>query len=324
MFFNKNISKFEKWYRKVDKKCNLSELESNTDSLKLVLGMGRSGTSWLANMIAHTSTPITFYNEPLHSFKYKLPFNQTDEYTACGYYEKLDEKNPLAVLYRLFSSKAFNFKKYNISKKQIRNDAVSKYILIKEVHSLLATEGLINFFDCNAVCITRNPLYVVDSLFSFTDINTVLWTYELAYFKNNKNFFKRFKFPNPDFLHRVLHEYDSSNGKRIDIIILKILTVAIINHMLKVFAEENKKTIHITYENLCLNPEKEILPVLDLFGFNVQGVLEYIKESSKEVLNENDPYSLFRVSKSQPKKDFKFLNVKEISTAISILERAGF
>lgn len=105
--------------------------------LRLVLGVGRSGTTWLAYVLGQTTTPIRFFMEGL----------------ADGYHPFLADVIPL-----------------DLARYAERDDPDWQLCLIKEVHSLWMTEPMLKK-GCKAVLVVRDPVRVVDSLLTRDGLN---------------------------------------------------------------------------------------------------------------------------------------------------------
>ncbi len=58
-----------RWERRFKKRHpGLAQCPSDRSRLRLVLGLGRSGTTWLSRLLAATPTPLRFFSEPLPHF----------------------------------------------------------------------------------------------------------------------------------------------------------------------------------------------------------------------------------------------------------------
>jgi len=135
----------------------------------------------------------------------------------------------------------------------VRADANWQLVLVKEVHSLLATEALLHFFPEPAVFITRDPLYILDSLFVFDGLNTMYLDWE-SMAVTELSFLSRFFSGCAEAIRGRLKNISSIAGKRRRIILVKALTIGLIKSMLQVLGSEFESVKVIKYEDLCQDP----------------------------------------------------------------------
>ncbi len=317
MFLKRDRQKIniDNWHKKIAKCApELLKNKGELGKLRLILGPGRSGTTWLSNVIAKTATPISFIDEPLHPFKFKLPYECKYDHTATKYLDNIDLKNPVIQTLDFCTQDYSVFSQYINKKRIIRNDLNSKFVLIKEVHSLLATEGIIKFLKVPTVFITRNPIAVVDSLLSFRGISAPIWRQESRYMRDMV-FLKRIGINNESQVLKYLKRYSDNGITRKSVIYGKILTVALLNRMFEVLNELYLNTIHITYEDLCIDSEKVFRQIADFLNFDFD-----IKMIGRESCSKSDdPYSINRDTSKQINKPLKFIKNKENEEIRSIL-----
>ena len=73
--------------------------DSDTSRLRLVLGVGRSGTTWLSRVLAATTMPIRYVQEGFFRVEPKLEFATEGDHTAIAYRPQLNETHPLLCVY---------------------------------------------------------------------------------------------------------------------------------------------------------------------------------------------------------------------------------
>lgn len=118
---------------------------SERPEVRLILGPGHSGTTWLSYVLSKTPTPIRFFMEGLY---------QIDR---SGHSENLS----LSSVYDLFLAERTLDE---LAHQKLRDDADWKFCLIKEVHRLSETRTLLNRPSLKAILLTRDPVRIVDSL----------------------------------------------------------------------------------------------------------------------------------------------------------------
>lgn len=114
--------------------------------LRLILGIGHSGTTWLSYVLSRTPTPIRFFMEGLY---------QLDE---SGHSKDLS----LPLIYDSFLAEQ---PPDELARQKLRDDDDWKFCLVKEVHRLREAELLLDYYPSSkAILLTRDPVRVVDSL----------------------------------------------------------------------------------------------------------------------------------------------------------------
>ncbi len=289
--------------------------------LKLILGTGRSGTSWMGKVLSKSQTSLRFFNEYLYHVTPKLRFSFKKDHTAIPYCQSLDDNHPLIKSYKVLTHPDYDLNKFlpkHLKKLMLRNDKNFSICLIKEVHSLLATEALLDKFKCHAVIITRNPIYVVDSLLCFRPLNDYMWDNESKYITDN--LFLNTYFPQNN---TTIKKYIESNqgNKRQQIIMRKTLTVAVLNKMLEQIAKKFNFVLHIKYEDLCKNPQENFARAAEFLSLEFKGEMEkFLKKTMQKTKDsEKDHYSVFRDTKKQLNRPFKFLTRDEVREAKEML-----
>jgi len=136
----------------------------DTARLRLVLGVGRSGTTWTLKTLAQCDDALNAYSEPLHHLRPAIHVSSSPDRVACDFSPRLADRHPIIRAYQKLSAQrtpGFN----NASRVVVRGCDQPDRILIKEVHALLATPALLSATNARAVVILRNPLRVIDSIF---------------------------------------------------------------------------------------------------------------------------------------------------------------
>jgi len=299
----------------------LYKYQGDIKRLRMILGPGRSGTSWLLKTLSHTSTPLRSINEFLYHLKPRLSFSLKNDHTSIPYTFDIKKIYPLIKSYSCLTLDEYNWNKL-LSKHAdnliIRNDKNFKICLVKEVHSLLGTEMLMKYFKIQTIFITRNPIYVVDSSLSITRNKIIYWN-ETDYVQNHF-FLDRF------FTHtkkNILEEFAKNRKlpKREKDILNKILTVAILNKMLEQIAKKFNFILHIKYENLCKYPIQNFSKIARFLSLEFKGEMEkFLEKTMQETkCSINNPYSVFRNTKKQINRPLYFLNLKEAQKAKEML-----
>jgi hypothetical protein len=289
------------------------------DKLRLILGPGRSGTSWLSKVLGKTNIPLRFINEPLYHYSPKLQFSKRYDHTAISYQPNMRDDHPLLKAYQSFTFSSFDWKKYLPSQLLLRDDREFSICLIKEVHSLLATEALLKKLKCQTIFITRDPLYVVDSLLSFRGLDAPIWRNETKYIREG-HFLERFLPGRKNNIRKKLWAAKLNLNKRERVTTEKVLTVAVINKMLEKLALHFSHVTHISYEKICAKPNEVISYASNFLNLEAgKETFRYLK-ATQSVANQNDPYSVFRDTRGQLTRAFRFLSLAEVKTLRRMLD----
>lgn len=287
----------------------------HADNLRLVLGLGRSGTSWLAHVLGKADNPMRFLIEPLYGMENVPVFSQGYDQTALPYLPKLEENHPLLKYYEGWANP--NWSGEMLPEKLIRDDRDFSVCLIKEVHSLLATEGLLKALRCPTIFITRNPLYVVDSLFATVGLDAPIWYHESHYIQDFTFLSCFCEGERLLVLNRFTHRYESN---REWMITRKALTVTLLNRMLTALSDEFEHAMHIQYEELCRQPKQEFMRAFGFLGLEMGEEAKRFLKETQSVKDAGDPYSIYRDTASQVNRPLKFLTEKEAVMVQKVLD----
>ena len=293
--------------------------EPDTQKLRLILGVGRSGTTWLSRVLSETSTPIRFFMEGLYSVKPKLSFSEGNDHTAIKYYPKLPERHSLLSVYRSLIKPQYNWSALGLNRHLQRDDPNWQFCLVKEVHSLLATEALLQFFSCPTVIVVRDPVYVIDSLFARDGLSSPYLCDESKVVRQVA-FLKRFMPEQSEAILEALHKVNSIGKLREQSILKKVLTVAIIQQMFCVLADKFQCIYLIEYEELCQSSQALFRSVAEFFTLDWDDRVErFLATTTQTYSNKADKYPVFRQTSCQVKRNFKFLSFEEVNLCHQIL-----
>ncbi len=314
----------KKWHREFKRvHPEMYNYEGDPQKLRLILGPGRSGTSWLARTLEHTETPIRYVHEVLPHLHPKYLASKRFDKTAIECHELLNDVHPLVRIYKITTYpdiKHSLFISDYFEKKIGRNDSNFEFVLHKEVHALLATEGLINNLKCPIVLITRNPIYVVDSLLTYKDVSVPLWRNESKYITNSI-FLGRFFLDNKDKIIKNITKYPDDGVNRTNVIIAKTLTIAVINRMLQRLAEKYNNVKHIYYEDLIQDPIKLFAETAEFLNLDFKEQAKaYLKKTLKAKDEEFDHTSIYRDTRRQLNRPFKGIYEDEVEIVNAVLK----
>lgn len=278
--------------------------------LRLILGVGRSGTTWLMEVLSKTSTSIRAISEPLANIRHYVPdlpkHIQNHQLYKTNYakYDTLDLDSPIRIAYE--GCMGTYIKK---ARHLFKNDENWKYLLIKEVNCLLSSEALIKHFKdrIKVIFIVRDPIYVLDSLFA-----TQGWQRSInVYLKRESEFFEIIL---PESIKNVR---DKQLAK-------KLITISKIHSFFYDIKNHYKNNVYlVNYEDICKDPLNIFEKLTKFFNFSWDSNIKKFLDCTLECSNlskKNDPYSVFKNTAEQLNRPYKYFNYKEVEFCKSILE----
>ncbi|MCX7049699.1 MAG: sulfotransferase domain-containing protein [Candidatus Sumerlaeota bacterium] len=132
---------------------------------RFAFGLARSGTTFLSDVLALTSSRVRYLREPLPRVK-NLPSNAYAEAWFVPPRKGAEEIRWARNVIESVAESNQMLRDDLVAKTVYRDDPSPEFIIIKEVHALLTFAQIIEGLDFKAVAITRNPLRTLDSYFS--------------------------------------------------------------------------------------------------------------------------------------------------------------
>ncbi len=297
------------WSREVDPHI---PNHSNPQQLRLLLGVNRSGTTWMGEVLSRTSSPIRYFMEGLQYIKPLLQFTPVDDRLSISYHPELNLSHPLTKAYKAFLATNKGLDALNLTSCTHRNDLDYHYCLTKQVHSILATDGLLKVLNTKAILLVRDPVYVVDSLLSRDHLKSYSLTNEWKYIQD-EDFLNEF---HPTRKKELLKTFKALNGifpNRYTIILRKVFTVALINEMLVQLAEKYRSLcLLVRYEKLLENPEEIFESCAKHFGLNWdEQIVSFLEKTTRNKNDNSTRMPIFRDQKAQHNRPFKFITDQE-------------
>jgi len=291
--------------------------------LRLILGVGRSGTTWLARVLAETPTPIRFFMEGLYHVRPRFRFSASGDHTAIRYLPVLSTRHPLLMGYGALLAQRPDWEKLGVVEHLRRDDPGWQACLVKEVHSLLATEGLLRAVTCPTVFVLRDAVYVVDSLFTRDGIGSPYLCPEREWVCC-PDFLERFASAHEDRILWVFREAEKNGRARETIIIEKALVVSLIQQMFRVLASECSTVLLLEYEDLCRSPEDLFRRAASFLTLDWgPGVRRFLAATTHHTEDHVDTDPVFRDTSSQPGRPFHFLTPYEADLCRRVLQDCG-
>lgn len=318
------ISDKKKWATKFKKRhSDIYDEIGSINKLRLILGVGRSGTTWLGNVLASSETPLRYVQEAFPHMRTKYIAEKTNDPLALPYIKNLSANHPFIIINKALSSKSLNenfFLEDYYKRKMPRADKNYDVVIHKEVHALLAAEGFINSLNCPVITISRNPVYVIDSLMAYQDLTSPIWRNEQKYIKDDVFLDEFFPFNKQEIKH-CIDSYPDDGRTYLNVIVGKAITVAVINKYLQSLAERYHTVKHVTYEDLCTNTENIFAELANFFSISFKETAQQFLKSTQEGNEINIHSSIFKDTKEQANRVFKSITTKEEKIIKDVLNR---
>lgn len=292
---------------------------AETGVLRLVLGVGRSGTSWVSQVLGKTPRPCRFFSEPLFHIEPRLPFHREGDHTATRYEKEISSGHPLAAAYRLLL--AAKLKPLTAPALE-RNDSNWEICLVKEVHALLGTEGLLRLWNIPVIFLLRDPIYIIDSLFAAQTLQTIYLDHE-SRLVQEENFLERFVPSRRAAVQKLLGE-TSSRPERQKIVLQKLICAQLLQNMFSVLAAELPSCRALRYEEVCQHPRESFREMAQFLSLPWDDSMNpHLDATMRDAPAPSDPYSIVRNTAAQTKRALKFLSDEEAALCQETLNILG-
>ncbi len=311
------------WNQKLRELSDLTKENSdiiNQDNpfgkLRFILGIGRSGTTWVAQTIAKTKVPLRYYEEPLYHINPRLNLNfsnQKYDHTAIDYCSSLSPNHRLISSYQILADQ--NIPQEFLSQNFIKRfDKNFRYTLIKEVHSLLSIESLIKHFSSPFILILRSPFRIVDSLIVAQGYESFYLKGEYKNIKNNTKLKKLLLNIKNLKIHeccQAIDRYSEDNKKKV---LQLLLTISVIQSLFKLMSQKYAHVLSVNYESICEQPNENFNKISDFLGLDYQEN-NYIFQGESI-----SPYSLVRKTVQQNLKPLHNFSEADIGEYLSFFQ----
>jgi len=236
---------------------------------RFVLGIGRSGTTFLGRLMALSSSSKKFLVEPLYGLKNMPSPDLFDK--AFINPEDRSEVDTLTDIIKTFRTRDSGIKKEELFRIEIDNGD-AEILLVKEVHSLLALPLAVKPLSCRSVVIVRDTSRVLDSyLVGHTPA-------QRRYLKEEYNFLKKYikhRHRGFDLLDKTLDRFSSESlnlFKRPSFFVPQYLRFGIVMEIMKKFliqwSETDNRVCLSVYEDLCRDPAGECRRIYGFFDMD--------------------------------------------------------
>jgi hypothetical protein len=278
--------------------------------LRVVLGLARSGTTWTANTLAKTSTPIRYFEEPLYHFHPKLILDKGIDHTGIANRTNISTENKLLrFAYLLFTKKILSYFPFLKEMFFRRNDKNYTKVLVKEVHALMGGDFLLKSLpEAKFIFIRRDILTILDSLIYAQGYDTIYHTSEIS--NLIKSTFISTFFPKVEKeINELLHHINLFPSKQERLIASLTVSFKLTQKYYEILANQYNNIKIFDYERILSEPDIYFKKIS--LWFNI----EYSKnqyENFSDYHMEEPHYRINRKREDVLNRKFKSLNEHEI------------
>jgi glycosyltransferase involved in cell wall biosynthesis len=295
--------------------------ERDTSRLRLVLGLGRSGTTWSLEVLAQCDDRLRVFAEPLHHLRPKIALSDSPDRLAMHFADALSDRHDLMRAYADLS--ADHAPPTHPPSGALRADIdAPEAVLIKEVHALLATPAVLNGTRAKAVVITRDPMRVADSIFNCQGLDSPYLHHEFAACADSRLLHQIGTPAQTTRRLAIWNEIDrmrNPNNRRVYAV---VWAAAVVQRLLERTAQrEPGRVITMAYEHARVDPIAAFGRAAAHLGLRFGEQAEAFCEQTRSRDESLDPYSIYRAQDKAPA--WRVLTDAQRATATALLEQAG-
>lgn len=294
--------------------------QRDTARLRLVLGLGRSGTTWTHSVLSHCGE-MRAYAEPLHYLRPRLRISDSPDRAASGFVDQLPPAHPLLRAYTdLCADRPPRVS--DIKRTMTQAAERPEAVLVKEVHALLATPGLLKATQARAIIITRDPLRIADSIFACQGLDSPYLHHEFAAC-NDSRLLSWIGGPAQTAQRLAVWEQIDSIAQAQDRRVLSVVWAAAIVQRVLIEAAHRmpERVALISYEQANANPAATFRLAADHLGLTFGKAAEDFCNQTRSRDESQNPYSVFRDPAQEA--SWRFITPAQREKAIALLSQGG-
>ncbi|MEM7682286.1 MAG: glycosyltransferase [Planctomycetota bacterium] len=289
--------------------------------LRLVLGVGRSGTTWVGQKLAASPDGWRTQMELLLRLRPKARLGPGPDPAAMPYAEKLKPNHKMLTAYRAFAGRACPFVPERL--RGARPDAPVG-VLVKEVHGLLASPALLHAMpQARALFVVRDPIRVADSLFDAQTLDApYLWA-ESKHVRSTRFGRRVLGVRGMNAATEVFAEIDNASTARLRRVGDVAVTVALVQRLFESLASARPEQAQaVTYEALCADPAGGFEQGANFLGVELSSV-DLDATPIDTASDSASPYSLTRDTGAQLGRPYRFLSAQEAAWCHGLVRGLG-
>jgi hypothetical protein len=278
-----------------------------------VLGVARSGTTWIAQTLSRCRPPLTYLEEPFFRLLPPLVLADSEDHTAVGISpESREDHETLCCILRYLSNepKAARRMLLDAPFKIQKQAPAGECVLIKEVHALLGTESCVRTLQCPTILVVRNPIVTTDSIMDYCGMGFpyLYREYEEVW---REEFMTRYVGDRIEAVSSLRKTIERTEDERLRAVLKKGLTVYLLQIMLEKVAGRHENAQLVSYDHLLRNPDEGFRELAAFFRLQyADGACDF---SDDDPTHSNPDNDLSRNRNSLLDRPFKFLRPAERS-----------
>jgi hypothetical protein len=273
-----------------------------------VLGIARSGTTWLGDLVCLSKSSMRYLDEPFPKLKKENLTLFSQNFEGVPWFSSFDADNvkieEYSKLIKEFTFSDTPFREKFLTDTLKRNDKNPEYLVIKDVHNLGIYNKILDYFpEAKIVVITRDSKRVIDSRIK-TFGNSKKRPYFLPEYNNIKTKFKAKQKTGNEFIDNEISSLPDQVKKYLNRpsflenrLLNRYITTEIMKRALEKWAQTDSRIFHVTHENLCKNAIEHVQSIYN------HCELSFDEELAKEIkeMTEGNDSGFFDTSKNSMK-----------------------
>lgn len=255
------------WQRRFNKTyASDTGLKGDGTRLRIVAGVCGSRIEWLSDLLRRCAPSIRFFNEPLERIDPEIVLSKSADRLALPYQKELEPNHPLVRTLRMLTEKDNFWSKSRSTNRITEAETDWQACLVKEHHSLLASEALIRMFQAPTLFLVRDPVRTADRIFKRLGKQTNGYLDVELESMRGPVFLTRFLPNEYKPVLRALHIIEKVHSPREKRILRLVLAIALLNLMFRRLDVRYQHVTTIAYEQLFIQPKPTISRVASFMG----------------------------------------------------------
>jgi len=309
--------RFERTY------SNVCGMVGNGQPLQLLLGVRGSGVDHLGRMVSQPGIAVRYFANPLTRVHPPLQLAAGSDPLAVPYARRLEGDHPLFRVYRMLVEHDKDWSvRYATNRIAAHERSETPPCLVKESHALLATEALLTETGAKALLYVSDPVRIVDALFGNDRLDT---PYLVGEGKSvlTPPFLARFVKRDYARLMKTQRQMTNHHRVREQIILFRVLTVALIQHMFRMLAiKYPEQTALVDFATLSREPHRLKYFFESVFGEAGLGIARGVLAGST-FMAEGRETALWKNAWPEQGPGWHYLTIKDVEMCYAMLSDCG-
>ncbi len=290
--------------------------------LHFLLGVKGGGVEHLGRLISLPGTKVRYFANVLSRMEPRLQFQGSGDRLSFPFEKSLERNHPLFRTYRLLVEYDNEWATGKTTNRIQGKNPEALPCLVMESHALLASEALLRETGGKAMLYVSDPVKVVDALFEDEKLDT---PYREAEAKSVFSPYFLARFMRRDYaevLH-TLRRIGRSQRVRERIILTRVLTVALIQHMFRMLALRYPQQITLVdFAQVARDPYRLESAVESFLGDPGLAIARHIMSTATFHASGNER-PLWKNAWPEQMSSPRYLTSKDMALCYSVLKDSG-